>query len=83
MEVLTQVLNTLVGKGVVIVLPRELSLNVTLRGQRLQGLDDIQVLGVDLLVLWLVEVLLGDSNTLCKLVSKCFECANVEVRKEV
>lgn len=64
MEVLTQVLNTLIGKGVVVVLPGELSLNVTLRGQGLQSLDDIQVSGVNLLVLWLVEVLLGDSNTL-------------------
>lgn len=63
-EVLTQVLNTLIGKGVVVVLPGELSLNVTLRGQGLQSLDDIQVSGVNLLVLWLVEVLLGDSNTL-------------------
>lgn len=64
-EVLTQVLNTLIGKGVVVVLPGELSLNVTLRGQGLQSLDDIQVSGVNFLVLWLVEVLLGDSNTLC------------------
>lgn len=66
MEVLTQVLDTLVSEGVVVVLPRELGLNVTLRGKGLQGLDDVQVLGVNLLVLWLVEVLLGDGNTLCR-----------------
>lgn len=56
--------NTLVGQGVVVVLPRELGLDVTLGGQRLQGLDHVQVSGVNLLVLWLVKVLLGDDNTL-------------------
>lgn len=30
----------------------------------MQGLDDVQVSGVNLLVLWLVEVLLSDDNTL-------------------
>lgn len=63
-QVLSQVLNTLLGQSVVVVLPGELSLDVTLGGQRLQGLDDVQVLGVNLLMLLLVEVLLGDDNTL-------------------
>lgn len=56
--------HTLVSQGVVVVLPRELSLDETLGGQGLQGLDHIQVSGVNLLVLWLVKVLLSDDNTL-------------------
>jgi hypothetical protein len=64
-EVFTQVLNTFVSQGVVIILPGELSLDKTLRGQGLQSLDDIQVLGVNLLMLWLVEVLLGNTDTFC------------------
>lgn len=67
MQVLSQVLNTLIGESVVVVLPRELSLDVTLRGQRLESLDNVQVLGVNLLVLGLVEVLLGNNNTLCNI----------------
>lgn len=61
---MSQELYTLVGQGVVVVLPGELSLNVTLGGQGLQSLDDVQVSGVNFFVLWLVEVLLGDDNTL-------------------
>lgn len=38
---LLQVLNTLLGKGVVVVLPGELSLNETSGGQGLHGLDDV------------------------------------------
>lgn len=56
--------HTLVSQGVVVVLPRELGLDVTLGGQRLQGLDHVQVSGVNFLVLWLVKVLLSDDNTL-------------------
>lgn len=70
-QLLSEEVHTLVSQGVVVVLPRELSLDVTLGGQGLQGLDDVQVLGVNLLVLWLVEVLLGDNNTLCLLVLVC------------
>lgn len=64
-EVLSQVLNTLVGEGVVVVLPRELGLDEALGGQGLQRLDDKQVLDVNVLVLGLVKVLLGDADTLC------------------
>lgn len=66
MQVLSQILNTSVGQGVIVVLPRELSFDVTLGSQRLQSFDDIQVLGVDLIVLWLVEVLFGNNDTLWK-----------------
>lgn len=64
-QLLSKVVYTLVSQGVVVVLPRELSLDVTLGGQGLQGLDHVQVLGVNLLMLWLVEVLLSNNNTLC------------------
>lgn len=67
-QLLSEEVYTLVGQGVVVVLPRELSLDETLGGQGLQSLDHVQVLGVNLLVLWLVEVLLGHNNTLCLLV---------------
>jgi hypothetical protein len=50
---------------VVVPLPGELGLEVTARGQRLASLDDIEVLGVNVAVLGLVEVLLCDENTLC------------------
>ena len=64
MEPLAQVVETLWGEGVVVVLPRELGLDVTTGGKRLAGLDDVQVLGVDVVVLWKVIVLLGDEDTL-------------------
>ena len=64
MEPLAQVVETLWGEGVVVVLPRELGLDVTTGGERLAGLDDVQVLGVDVVVLWKVVVLLGDEDTL-------------------
>ena len=65
-QVVSQELNTFFSQGVVVVLPRELGLDVALGGQRLQGLDHVQVLGVDLVMLWLVEVLLGDNHTFCR-----------------
>lgn len=64
MEPLAQVVETLWGEGVVVVLPRELGLDETTGGERLAGLDDVQVLCVDVVVLWKVEVLLGDEDTL-------------------
>ena len=50
---------------VVVPLPGELGLEVTARGQGLASLDDIEVLGVNVAVLGLVEVLLCDEDTLC------------------
>lgn len=48
----------------VVVLPRELSANVAARGQRLAGLDNVQVLDVKLEVLGCVVILLGDHDAL-------------------
>lgn len=75
-QLLSEEVYTLVGQGVVVVLPRELSLDETLGGQGLQGLDHVQVLGVNLLMLWLVEVLLSNNNTLCLLVYVVQQFAN-------
>lgn len=63
-QVISQIFNTSLSQSVVVVLPRELSPDVTLRSQGLQSLDNVQVFGVNLIVLWLVEVLLGDNDTL-------------------
>lgn len=67
-QLLSEVVYTLVSQSVVVVLPRKLGLDETLGGQGLQSLDNVQVLGVNLLMIWLVEVLLGHNNTLCLLV---------------
>jgi hypothetical protein len=60
---LAEVVNTLVGKRVVVVLPRELSLDITAGGQGLHSLDDLQVRDINVLVLGEVVVLGGDQNT--------------------
>ena len=64
MEPLAEVVNSRVGQGVVVILPGELGLDVSSRVEGLEGLDDKKVSGVNVLVLWEVEVLLGDENTL-------------------
>jgi hypothetical protein len=63
-EPLAEVVKALSGEGVVVPLPGELGLEVTTGGQGLASLDDIEVLGVNVTVLGLVEVLLCDENTL-------------------
>lgn len=63
-EPFAEVIETLGGQGVVVVLPRELSLDIAAGGERLASLDNEQVLGVDIGVLGEVEVLLGDEDTL-------------------
>lgn len=52
------------GEGVVVVLPRELGLDVAAGVERLAGLDHVEVLGVNVAVLGKVEVLLGHEHTL-------------------
>ena len=81
MQPFAQVVKTLWGERIVVPLPRELSLEVTTGSQGLAGFDDlywlsvdcsmgstaayIEVLGVNFIVLWKVEVLLGGGNALC------------------
>ena len=43
-----------------------MSLDVTTGGEGLAGLDDVEVLGVDVVVLWEVVVLLCDEHTLAE-----------------
>lgn len=64
-EPLAEVVETLGGEGVVVVLPREAGLQVAAGGERLASLDDVKVLGVDVAVLGKVEVLLSNENALC------------------
>ena len=59
-----EVVETLGGEGVVVVLPGELSLDVAAGVQRLERLDNEKVLGVDIGVLGKVEVLLRDQHAL-------------------
>lgn len=61
-----QVVEALGGQGVVVVLPRELGLDIAAGVEGLASLDDEQVLGVDVGVLGKVEVLLGHEDTLAK-----------------
>lgn len=63
-QVLTfaEIVNTLVGKRVVVVLPRELSLDETAGGQGLHSLNDLQVGDINVLVLGEVVVLGGNQN---------------------
>lgn len=63
-QVLAEVLNSLVGEVVVIVLPREAGGDVSARGHALQRLDDVKVGHVNVLVLGGVEVLLRHHDSL-------------------
>jgi hypothetical protein len=58
MEPLAEVVETLRSESVVVVLPGELSLDITPGSERLASLDDEEILGVDIWVLWQVVRLL-------------------------
>jgi hypothetical protein len=60
----TEVINTLISEGIVVPLPRELSLDKTLGGQRLHDLDDFKVGNIKFGVLGKVVVLGGDQSTI-------------------
>jgi hypothetical protein len=59
-----EVVETLWSESVVVVLPRELSLDIAAGSEGLAGLDDIEVLGVNVVVLGEVVVLLRHEHTL-------------------
>lgn len=65
MEPLAEIVYPGVCQGVVVVLPGKLGLDVSSRIERLEGLDNKDILSVDILMLREVEVLLGNKNTLC------------------
>jgi hypothetical protein len=60
----TEIINTLIGKSIVIELPGELGLDETLGGQGLHGLDHFQVGHINFRMLGKVEVLSGDQSTI-------------------
>lgn len=60
----TEVVDTLGGEGIVVVLPRKLGLDETLGGQALQGLDDLEVGNIKFLVFGSIVVLFGDEDAL-------------------
>ena len=59
-----EVVETFRCEGIVVVLPRELGLDITTGGKRLAGLDNVEILGVDVVVLWEIVVFLRDEYTL-------------------
>jgi hypothetical protein len=59
----SEVLNTRVSESVVVVLPRESGLGVTLGGQGLKSLDNVEVSSINLVVVDVV-VLLSNNNAL-------------------
>jgi hypothetical protein len=64
MKPLAEVVETLWGEGVVVVLPGELSLDIATGGEGLKSLDHVEVLGVNLWVLWEIILLWGNGDTL-------------------
>lgn len=56
-EPLAEVIETLWGEGVVVVLPGELSLDISTGGEGLKSLDHVEVLGVNLWMLWEIILL--------------------------
>jgi hypothetical protein len=57
-----------IGERVVVVLPRELSFDVSARGQALTRFDDLQVGDfVEVKVTWCIEILFCDKDALCRL----------------
>lgn len=65
MKILAEILETLIGKGVEVPLPAELSVHVSSAGQGLHGLDDVKVRNLQLKVLDL-EQLWGDQDAFLK-----------------
>ena len=61
----SEVFDTFRSDGVVVVLPRELGLDETLRCQTLEGFDDFEIWNVEIFVFWEIEVLFGNQYTLC------------------
>lgn len=75
-----EVVKTLGGQGVVVVLPGELSLDIAAGSQGLASLDDKEVLGVDVGVLGKVEVLLSDEYALTEEVLKNWSANGIRLK---
>jgi hypothetical protein len=60
----TEVVNTLISKGIVVPLPRELSLDQTFGGQRLHSLDDFEIRDINFGVLGSIVILGSTKGTI-------------------
>lgn len=67
-----EILQTLIGEGVVVILPRELGLDIALGCKALHGLDHLQVGDIEVIVLGGIVILLGDQYTLCDVSVKIY-----------
>jgi len=63
-EPFAEVVETFRCESIVVILPRELGLDIATGSEGLAGLDDVEILGVDVVVLWEVVVLLCDEHSL-------------------
>jgi hypothetical protein len=63
-EPFAEVVETFRSESIVVILPRELGLDIATGGKRLAGLDNVEILGVDVVVLWEIVVFFRDEGTL-------------------
>jgi len=63
-EPFAEVVETFRCESVVVILPRELGLDIATGGKRLAGLDNVEILGIDVVVLWEIVVFLRNEYTL-------------------
>ena len=69
MQIFAEVFDAFICEEVVVVLPRELGLDISSGVERLKGFDDLQVGNIDGLMLGLVEILLGNKHSFLKEIS--------------
>jgi hypothetical protein len=65
-EPFPEVVETFRCESIVVILPRELGLDIATGGKRLAGLDNVEILGIDVVVLWEIVVFLRDEYTLAE-----------------
>ena len=63
-EPFAEVVETFRSESIVVILPRELGLDIATGSKRLARLDNVEILGIDVVVLWEVVVFLCDEYTL-------------------
>jgi hypothetical protein len=63
-EPFPEVVETFRCESIVVILPRELGLDIATGGKRLAGLDNVEILGIDVVVLWEIVVFLRNEYTL-------------------
>jgi hypothetical protein len=65
-EPFAEVVETFGCESIVVILPRELGLDIATGSKRLAGLDNVEILGIDVVVLWEIVVFLRDEYTLAE-----------------